>query len=215
MRRSQSGFTLIELLIVISIIGTLAAVLLPRVLETRAAANASSDALQMKTHFTWFESYKRAHKSLPSKGGHKFVLSTWTSNIFDHTQENLDMYFSPGTRDADAHYQEQRTLMAQGEDPWPDIGSVTSEDTHYVGRAKKHIRSALQSAHEAWMATDNEGVWSFSDGTVNILFNGGNVRSYSYPELMKVFDLGPLNLDEPVETWGPNSPIKECQKLDN
>ncbi len=216
MRRSQSGFTLIELLIVISIIGTLAAVLLPRVLDTRAAANASNDALQMRTHFSWFESYKRAHGgALPRKGGHKFVLSTWTSKIFDHTQENLDMYFSPGTRDADGHYQDQRLLMAKGEDPWPDLASVTSEDTHYVGRAKKYMRSATQSAHEAWMATDNEGVWSFSDGTVNILFNGGNVRSYSYAQLVETFGLGELNLDEPLETWGPNSPIVECQKLDN
>ncbi|MGK0156841.1 MAG: prepilin-type N-terminal cleavage/methylation domain-containing protein, partial [Neolewinella sp.] len=67
MRRSQSGFTLIELLIVISIIGTLAAVLLPRILETRAAANASNDALQMRTHYQWFEIYKRAHRgALPT-----------------------------------------------------------------------------------------------------------------------------------------------------
>lgn len=216
MRRSQSGFTLIELLIVISIIGTLAAVLLPRVLETRAAANASSDALQLRTHYQWLEIYKRAHRgALPTAGGHKFVLSTWTSKIFDHTQENLDLYFSPGTRDTDGHYQEQRQLMSRDDDPWPDLASVTSEDTHYCGRAKKHMRSATQSAKEAWMATDNEGVWSFSDGTVNILFNGGNVRSYSYQDLQTTFDLGDLNLDEPLETWGPNSPITECQKLDN
>ena len=215
MRRSQSGFTLIELLIVISIIGPLAAVLLPRVLETRAAANASSDALQMRTHYSWFEIYKRAHKHMPTKGGHKFVLSTWTSKIFDHTPENLDMYFSPGTRDADGYYQEQRDRMEQSDDPWPDIESVTSEDTHYVGRARKYLRTVEQSAHDAWMATDNEGVWSFSDGTVNILLNGGTVRSYSYQEMMKNFGLGELNLDEPVQTWGPNSPIPECQKLDN
>ena len=215
MRRSQSGFTLIELLIVISIIGTLAAVLLPRVLETRAAANASNDALQMRTHYSWFEIYKRKHNgSLPRKGGHKFVLSTWTSQIFPHTQENLDIFFSPGTRDGDVHYQDQRLLMAQGEDPWPDIESVTTEDTHYVGRAKKYMRTAGGDT-AAWMANDNEGVWSFNDGSLNILFNGGTVRSYSYQQLIETFDLGPFDKNEPLETWGENSPIPECTKLDN
>ena len=38
-RANQRGFTLIELLIVIAIIGTLAAVLLPRVLDTRSSAD--------------------------------------------------------------------------------------------------------------------------------------------------------------------------------
>ncbi|MGK0201787.1 MAG: prepilin-type N-terminal cleavage/methylation domain-containing protein [Planctomycetota bacterium] len=215
MRRTQSGFTLIELLIVISIIATLAAVLLPRLMETKAAADAASDALQMRTHSTWFLAYQRAHKqALPHKGGHKFVLSTWTSKIFDHNEENLDMYFSPGARDNDPDYRAAREQMELGQDPWPDINGVTTVDTHYAGRARKFIKSSTKSANEAWMATDNEGEWTFSDGTVNVFFTGGKVRSYSYQDLQARFGLGDFNLDEPIETWGPNSPIPECQKLD-
>ena len=214
MRRTQSGFTLIELLIVISIIGVLAAVLLPRVLESRQAAYAEADRAQLRTHFTWLEVYRSKHSNfLPSEGGFKFVLSTWTSKIFDHTPENLDKYFTPGQ--TDPVWAKLNKEMSLGNDPWPDIQSVTSEDTHYVGRAKDKLRSATQGAEEAWMANDNESVWSLADGTINVLFNGGTVRGYSYPQLVELFGLGDMDKANPVQTWGPNSPIPACRSLDN
>ena len=215
MRRSQSGFTLIELLIVISIIGTLAAVLLPTILGAQGAANAEGDRMQMKTHYEWLQLYKMKHKrALPSAGGHKFVLSTWTANIFTHTEENLDRFFTPGSRDNDPDYRIARESMELGENPWPDLSSVSTVDTHYVGRARKHLRTANDGG-EAWMANDNEGVWTFNDGTVNVLFSDGTRRGYSYQDLEGRFGLGPFNKEEPIETYGPNSPIPECQKLDN
>jgi prepilin-type N-terminal cleavage/methylation domain-containing protein/prepilin-type processing-associated H-X9-DG protein len=214
MRRASPGFTLIELMIVISIIGVLAAVLLPRLLETQSAANASADAMQLRTHFTWLTDYQRRHDQfLPSEGGHKFVLSTWTSKQFEHTPENLDKYFTPGNKDP--YWKEVRLRMAKGEDPWPNLNSVTTEDTHYVGRAKKEIRSA-RGASDALMANDNEGgIWNHDDGTINVLFADGNVRTYSYQMLQETFGVGDLDKNNPIATFGPNSPIPPCQKLDN
>ncbi|MCB9879517.1 MAG: type II secretion system protein [Planctomycetes bacterium] len=215
MQKSQSGFTLIELLVVISIIGVLAAVLLPRVLETRSAANAFADGQNLNTHFLWMERYQQQHdKRLPSVGGHRFVMSTWTSKVFDHTPENLDKYFTPGAEN-DPAWTNAKAEMRAGQDPWPTINDVSSESTHYCGRAQGKLRTALNSANEAWIADDNEGVWNNNDGTVNILMNGGQVRTYSYQQMVDQFGLGDLDLNVPVQTWGPNSPIPECQNLDN
>jgi prepilin-type N-terminal cleavage/methylation domain-containing protein len=214
MRRASSGFTLIELMIVISIIGVLAAVLLPRVLESQQTANVAADAANMRTHFGWFVRYQQKHsQALPKEGGYKFVMSTWTSKIFDHTQEEVDKYFVPGSNDPARL--EARERMAKGEDPWPDLNSTSSESTHFVGRAKNHLRSATQGAEEAWMADDNEGVWCHADGSINVLFNGGNVRTYSYQELKEIYQLGDMDKDNPVPTYGDSSPIVPCKKLAN
>lgn len=216
MRRNQSGFTLIELLIVISIIALLAAVLLPEILGGQDAANRLADQQNLSRQFQWFTIYQSKHNNaLPNEGGHKFVLATWTSGVFDHTEENFDKFFTPGSRENDGAWLDQRKMVQKGEDPWPDLRSTRPEDTHYAGRAKAHMQTRTQSAEEAWVANDNEGVWRLRDGTVNILFNGGTVRSYSYQQMQELFSLGKFDKNVPIQTWGPNSPIPVCQKLDS
>lgn len=217
MRRIEQGFTLIELLIVIGILGLLAAALLPRLMEGQDAANAFGDQSNLTTHHTWMQVYKRKHNdSLPMEGGHRFVLATWTSKIFDHTQENYDRYWTPGpARANDLSYHEGFKLVQRGEDPWPNLQSTGPDDTHYCGRARDHAKTRENSADEAWMADDNEGGWNLRDGTINVLFNGGVVRSYSYQMLQEQYGLGDFDRNKPVETFGPNSPIPQCQKLAN
>lgn len=214
MTKPNSGFTLIELLIVISIIGVLAATLIGPLTSTQLAANVAADEAQLRTHASWFKLYERKHGGgLPRAGGHKFVLSTWTSGIFHHDEEELDLYFTPGARENDPAYRNARDQIEIGKDPWPNLAATTSLDTHYVGRAAAHIRTGGQ-AGQVLMASDNEGAWTFADGTVNVLLTGGKVRSYSYQDLQKRFGLGPLDENAPMQTWGVDSPVPELRKLD-
>ena len=214
MRRLRAGFTLIELLIVISILGVLASVLMPELDIGRAAATSASDAMQLRTHGQWLEMHRLKHNgSLPDEGGHRFVLATWISGVVPHTEEAFDKYFAPGSRDNDPVYQQKREVVARGGNPWPDHKSVGPDDTHYAGRSRQHLRTA-SGAGEAWMADDNDGLWTHRDGTVNLLLADGNVRTLSYQILAERFSLGPFDKNNPIQTWGPNSPIPECQKLD-
>ena len=63
------------------------------------------------------------------------------------------------------------------------------------------------------MATDNEGVAVFWDGSVNVLFSNGVVRTYSHHDLQRRFGLASFDVDEPTVTVGDESPIPECRRL--
>lgn len=213
MRRDQSGFTLIELLIVVGIIGLLSAVLVPRLLESEDVFIAKADQAHLEQVGKWLVIYKARNKEqLPREGGHRFLLTVWTSKIFPHDEEAVDVFFTP--RSNDPVYTDAREQMAKGTDPWPDLSVVNSECTSYAGRAKNHLKTATQ-AGEAIAATDNEGAWCLRDGTVNVLLSDLlKVRTYFHNDLMTNFGVPEFHKDQPVVMVGENSPIEICKKLE-
>ena len=214
MRRPPSGFTLLELLILLCILALVVAVFgcQTAAFGSQSEAFVLADSANLRWHRERLEFYRLKNKvGLPTAGGHKFVLSTWS--VADHTVDSFDRYFTPGRRDNDPHYRKKRELIERGEDPWSDLKATTSLDTHYAGRALEHLQSAMSGEDEALMADDNEGVWSHADGTVNVM-SGWAVRTYSFLDLKELgFVQGDFDKDRPIETTGPNSPIPECRKL--
>lgn len=217
--RRNSGCPTIERWIVISVVGALAACAVSPAIEARWSANVALDQANLRHQYEWLLTYRFKMARLPEAGGSRFVLTSWTSGIVEHTVENLDRFFTPGSREQDPSYLAFRAQVLKGEDPFPSLNEVDSSCTHYAGRrapqtGRRGETSRDDEAGQAWMANDNEGVWRLANGTVNILMNNGAVRSYSYAELVEKCGLPPLDEALPIATWGVNSPLDECRGLD-
>jgi type IV pilus assembly protein PilA len=85
-KKSQSGFSLIELLIVVAIIGTVCAIAVPRLLNSRRAANEGSAISTMRTIHSVEASYQSTigageYADLPTLVANRLLDSTFGSNV--------------------------------------------------------------------------------------------------------------------------------------
>src|SRR5881275_105042 len=93
MKRShkQPGFTLIELLLVIAIIGTLVALLLPAIQAARESARRSSCVNNLKQIGLAFCNYESSHKVFPPGA----VWGRWDPKNQERLQGTFLMYILP------------------------------------------------------------------------------------------------------------------------
>ncbi|MEE9127161.1 MAG: type II secretion system protein [Planctomycetota bacterium] len=173
MKNKHAGFTLIELLVVMSILSLLVVALLPMVTSGQAEGNKTVDAANLRWHYQGFTAYKIQYGYPPRYGGHRFIFDPWMRRMVPRTKDSINRYFSP-TQAGDARWME----LAEDtdlKDVWRNIDDITSEDTSYAGRALEFKRG-MDRDEQAWMASDNEGMNHYQDGTILVLMNDGIVR---------------------------------------
>lgn len=206
----RSGFTLIELLVVIGILSLLVAAFYPAITDALLTANKAADSAQLLRHNQWLRAYAQKNGHYPFASGHKFVLATWVDGEVEHTRANVDFFFNPALRKANAHYDELR--RADPDSIWRDLDGVTSADTDYAGRSMTPP-SDLDSGREAWMADDNENGWAFRDGSIHVLYGDGRVTALTAADLKERFGWDRIDPERPFPSCGPESPCPDLRKL--
>ena len=128
------------------------------------------------------------------------------------TKDSINRYFSP-TQAGDARWME----LAEDtdlKDVWRNIDDITSEDTSYAGRARE-FKKGMNRDEQAWMASDNEGMNHYQDGTILVLMNDGIVRRLKRdPDLMRHGWPEDEDDEEFVYEVGPDSPHPLLRKLE-
>ena len=115
LKKNQKGFTLIELLIVVAIIGIIAAIAIPNLLNAIQRGKQKRTMGDIRTIATAVESYSIDNNQYPSGGANVSTISSFLEPTYIKKLPTEDGWNNAYQYDVDANFQEY-TIESYGKD---------------------------------------------------------------------------------------------------
>ena len=164
----RRGFTLLEMMIVIMIIGILSSFLVVMVPEMLDNANMTASEQNMKRIYSGLMLYQSNHNGQwPKDSGQKFFLRPWKDGMFEKTESNAKMFFSPSESFEDVlrfnDMEEEDITIVEYLNDWDAIGpGYTSYAGFDAGGDREVFRQLKRNPGSTTIVSDAHMVHRFA-----------------------------------------------------